>query len=526
MAEDGRRDDGWRLRRPAVRKVLASALSVAVFAGALLILHLTLGRFDVDEVAAAARSYPAGRLLAALALAAGSYATLCGFDWLALRHQRRGMPLGLSSLVSFTSHAISHNAGFAILTGGSVRLRMYSAFGLSMAEVAGVVAFAGLSFALGVATLGGGAFIAEAQAVARLLRLPEAAVAGLGWLAAGLVAAYVVWTAVARRPLRLGPWHLAVPSLGIGLGQIAVAAGDLALVAGALHLLLPTGVGVSYPAFLGVYVVATLAGIASHVPGGLGVFEGAVVVMLPQVPAGGILGALLVFRVFYNLLPLVLAALILAVFEIIQRRRRAAGPAWLENLGPGLAAVLAFGAGTVLLLTGAVVRPGALPVWLAEPAETLSGAVGAALMAAAWGLARQVAAAHRLAMAALAAGAVLALARGPDWVVAVALAGIAAALVASAPLFPRAGPPADGGLPWGWTGAAAAVVAAACWLTLVADRGGGPAGLLLFSGHDAAARALRADLAAAAGLAAAAVASRLPEGRAHQRGRKRGTRRA
>jgi len=256
-------------------------------------------------------------------------------------------------------------------------------------------------------------------------------------------------------------------------------------------------------------VVATLAGTISHVPGGLGVFEGALAVMLPDLGAGPILGALLVFRVFYNLAPLLLAALVLAVFEIILRRRRRRDPPWLVSLGPPLGAALAFGAGAVLLITGAVEAPPALPIWLAEPAQLLSGAAGAVLLAAAWGLLRQNAAAYRLVVVVLGSGAVAALVRGPDWVTAAFLAAAAATIAAAQPLFRGEGGPTEAGLPWGWLGAAAAVLAAALWLTLERQ----PLGLrvaahLLAFTADPSARALRAEVVAAAALAAAAAAGR------------------
>jgi uncharacterized membrane protein YbhN (UPF0104 family) len=493
------------LRRPGLRRWAGALFSSLVFIGALAVLHRAIGRFDIHAVIQAARSYPGERLVSALLLAVCSYMALSGFDWLALRHIRRPLPIGWTVLISFVSHAVSHNAGFAVLTGGSVRLRMYSTFGLSMGEVGGVIAFAGLTFALGTMVLAGGAFVIEADKVAHLLHLPPTAVAGVGWAAVAVLAAYLSWTGVAGRPLALGVWRFATPSLSVSLGQIAVAGLDLALVAGALYLLLPLGGEVSYPAFIGLYVVATLAGIISHVPGGLGVFEGALILLLPEAPPDAVLAALLVFRVFYNLAPLLLAALILAVFELLQRRKRAAEPpAWLEALGPALGSVLAFGAGAVLLMTGAVERRPSLPAIIAEPAHLTSAAAGAVLLAAAWGLARQVHGVWRIAMATLAAGALLALLRGPDWTTAAILAGATGALAAAAPLFHRPGNPEP--LPLGWLGAGVAVVVAALWLTIHMSH----AGLGHLLAFDEGARALRGDLMAVLALAAAWVAVRIP----------------
>ncbi len=493
------------LGRPSVRNALAGTFSVGIFALALWVLHRTVGRFDLDLVAEAARGYGGGTLVAALLFALGSYAALSGFDLLGLAHIRRPIGGGWAALVSFVSHSISHNAGFAILTGGGVRLRMYSAFGLGVGEVAGVVAFAGLSFALGAAALGAVAFITESAKVAQLLRLPQGLAAGVGWATAAVLVLYLAWTGLARRPLAVGLWKVATPTLGMSLAQMGVAALDLALVAAALYVLLPLET-VSYPAFIGLYVVATLAGTLSHVPGGLGVFEGALVLLLPELRPEPLLAALLVFRVFYNLLPLVVGALVLAVFELVHRRRHAAEPTWIAQLGPPLGAVTAFVAGGVLLLTGAVSPPAVLPRWLAEPAHLLSAAMGAALLAAAWGLARQAAWGYRVGLAGLVGGAALALLRGPDWGTAAVMAGGGAVLAAAAPLFRLRG--LAGGPSLGWLGAGAAVVAAAAWLTWHDDNSVGLARLLSFASADEGARAMRGNLVAAVALVAAVLAAR------------------
>lgn len=494
------------LNRPSLRKWVAGVFSVAVFVLALWILHRTLGRFDMDQVMATARGYAAGTLVAALLLALGSYVALSGFDWLGLHHVGRPVPVGWTMLISFVSHAVSHNAGFAVLTGGSVRLRMYSTFGLGVAEVGGVIAFAGLSFALGVAALASAAFIAEGARVAPLLRLPTALITGLGIAMAAILMLYLAWTILAKRSLAVGMWRLATPSVRLALGQIVVAAIDLALVAGALYLLLPLHLSdLSYPAFIGIYVVATIAGTISHVPGGLGVFEGALVLLLPDIPAEAILAALLVFRVFYNLLPLVLAALVLAVFELVQRRRHAPEPEWIAGLGPALAALLVFGCGTVLLLTGAASPPAGLPVWLAEPAHLLSGAVAALLLVLSWGLLRQADWSHRIAMPTLGLGVVFALMRGPDWLTAAFLAGSTAILAAAGPLFRRSEEDWNS-LPSGWLGAAGAVIAGAVWLTWHGDSQA--LRMLSFTTADEGARAMRSNLVAVLSLLTAAWEAR------------------
>lgn len=496
------------------RRLAAGVLSVGVFLLALLVLHRALGRFDLHQVLAIAGGYATPPLVAGVLLALASYLALGGFDWLGLHHIRRSVPVPSTLLISFVSHAISHNAGFAVLTGGSVRLRMYATFGLGIAEVGSIVAFAGLSFGLGVAALAASAFILEGERLAPLLHLPSSLLSGLGWGGWVALSGFFLWTAIAKRPLAIGHWRLATPSLPLALGQIAVAAADLALVAAALYVLLPMdGSGISYPAFIGLYVVATTAGTLSHVPGGLGVFEGALTVLLPM-SAAEILAALLIFRVFYNLLPLGLAALALTVFELVQRYRHAAQPDWVVGLGPSLAALLSFVGGTVLLWSGTA-SSSTLPDWVAEPAHLLSGAAGGLLLVLPWSLTRQRRWSYRLVIAALATGAVLALVRGPDWIAAAILAFSGAALAAAAPLF-HLTEEEDEAIPLGWLGAAAAVLVAAAWL--VWHAGGQVWAPHTYLTADSPGRDVRAAIMAAAAFLAAGRQLRLPGRRPVQGG--------
>ncbi|MBI5163340.1 MAG: UPF0104 family protein [Magnetospirillum sp.] len=480
--------------------------SVAVFVGALWVLHRALGRYHFGDVLAEARRHDPRSLVSALLLALASYGALSGFDLLALRHLRRDVPKAWAALISFVSHAISHNAGFAVLSGGAVRLRMYATFGLGIAEVGGVMAFAGLSFFLGATALAAIAFIIEAERVAGLLHLPVSAIAALG---AGLAAAlglYLAWTALSFRPLAIGRWRIRHPSFPLSLAQMVVAAVDLALVAAALYVLLPIdSTRISYPAFVGLYVVATMVGTLSHVPGGLGVFEGALVLLLPEARPDAVLAALLVYRVLYNLVPLMAGAAVLGVFELVQARRGREVPSWIAGLAPPLAATLAFTAGLVLLASGAAGAAAILPAWIAEPSHLLSGGVGAILLVSARGLTRQSGTAFQTAVGALALAAILALLRGPDWMTAAVAGAAASLLAASAPLFRQREALS---LSPGWAVAAAVAFSATVWLSTHA--GITPFWHSVFDPGDTAGRAFRGHLVAAVALAAAMLADRFP----------------
>src|SRR6202035_473275 len=93
-----------------------------------------------------------------VAIAAGfvaaAYFTLTFYDLFALRTiGRRDVPYRIAALAALTSYAIRHNVGASVFTGGAVRYRIYSAYGLSAIEVAKVCFVAGLTFWLGNAAV-------------------------------------------------------------------------------------------------------------------------------------------------------------------------------------------------------------------------------------------------------------------------------------------------------------------------------------------------------------------------------------
>ena len=302
-----------------VVKRMAPLLGLAAFAVALVMIHRLAGRMDLAELTRRLARTPRPALLSALALTVGSYLSLSGFDGLGVRYVGHRLAPGRVMLISFIAHGVSHSTGFATLSGGAIRLRLYGVAGLTASEIAAVIGFCGLTFAAGACAVAAVALLAEPTRLAALFALPDGILRGLGAVIAAMVAGYVLWGASSPRPLRIFGRHYAVPGPPMALAQIVVAAVDLALAAGALYVLLPAGGGISYAAFLGVYVVANLLGLLAHVPGGLGVFEAAVLALIPA-PAPAVLSALLLFRAVYNLLPLALAALCLLAFELSQGR--------------------------------------------------------------------------------------------------------------------------------------------------------------------------------------------------------------
>jgi uncharacterized protein (TIRG00374 family) len=89
-----------------------------------------------------------------------------------------------------------------------------------------------------------------------------------------------------------------------------------------LFVLLPQTQGLAFPAVLGFFLLAQIAGMVSQIPGGLGVYETVMILLLkPFLPASTVLSSLLAYRAIYYLIPLILATVLQGTYEALQRRK-------------------------------------------------------------------------------------------------------------------------------------------------------------------------------------------------------------
>jgi uncharacterized membrane protein YbhN (UPF0104 family) len=208
------------------------------------------------------------------------------------------------------------------VTGGTVRYWIYSPKGVRASEVASLTVIAGLTFWLGLGAILCACLFWATGSVAALARTSPLVVQAVGLAVTLGTLGYLTWVASGERTIRVRGWNLPLPGLGITLGQMFLGAAEVCAAAAVLFVLLPGGHNIDYPTFLAVYIVACLIGIASHAPGGLGVFEATMLVALSRLPFEHVLGALLLFRIIYYLLPFILALVLLALNEMIRRIRR------------------------------------------------------------------------------------------------------------------------------------------------------------------------------------------------------------
>lgn len=300
--------------------------SLAIIGIAATVLYEMLRNIHPGEVLDALTGTAPWRIALAALFVAGAYSTLTFYDWFALRTiGKPHVPYRTAALASFTSYSIGHNIGFSAFTGGTVRYRIYSAHGLGAIDVAKLCFVTGLTFWLGNITILGLGITIEPSAASAVDQLPPLAnrLIGLGLLAA--LAGYIVWVGLKPRRIGVGEghWTVTLPGWKLTLVQILIGIVDLTFCAAAMYVLMPQAPFIDPIALGVVFISATLLGFASHAPGGLGVFDAAMLVALPQFEKEPLLGALLLLRLLYYVTPFTLALILLGVRELMLGRRRA-----------------------------------------------------------------------------------------------------------------------------------------------------------------------------------------------------------
>jgi uncharacterized membrane protein YbhN (UPF0104 family) len=298
-----------------------TSVQIAVAGFALLLagflLSRTLGQYSVSQIREAVAAVPLQRILFAGAFAAASYFCLTIFDALGLRYAGKPLPYWQAALTSFTALSLGHNIGLSALSSGAIRFRFYTRFGLSAEQVAKVILFCAVTVGLGLMMLSGGALVLHAPFAATLLRLPRTSVTAFGLVLLIIALAYVILSTLWRtRTLRLGNWSFELPPPALALSQLFVGTLNFACVAGCLYEALRAVRDVAYPDVVLVYAMANTATILSHAPGGIGVIEWVVLTFLP---GSMVVGALVIFRCLYYLLPLFLGTVTLGISELLLR---------------------------------------------------------------------------------------------------------------------------------------------------------------------------------------------------------------
>ena len=320
------------LRERQILHKLGVALSVTVIGFALYILYQMLRDIDLDDVLSALSGTETRTIvLAGLCVAAG-YFTLTFYDFFALRAiGRTEIPYRIAAFAGFTSYSIGHNVGASVFTGGAVRYRIYSSWNLTAIDVAKVCFLAGLTFWLGNAAVLGIGVAYHPEAASSIDQLPIWLNRLLAVLLLAVLAGYVVWVSSRPRNVGRGNWTVTLPGGSLTLVQILIGIVDLSFCALAMYILMPDEPHVGFVVVAVIFVSATLLGFASHSPGGLGVFDAAMLYGImhfdSQFDKEELLAGMLLFRLLYYIVPFVISVMLLLFREVMlgAKARRESG---------------------------------------------------------------------------------------------------------------------------------------------------------------------------------------------------------
>jgi uncharacterized membrane protein YbhN (UPF0104 family) len=259
-----------------------------------------------------------------------AYAALAGYDRIALQHLKRKVGWVFITLTSFTTYALSHNVGASVFSGAVVRYRAYTSKGLSVAEIGVLVALCSFTFAIGTIMLIGLVLVYEPDITERFVDiLPVEASRTTGFILLAIVGLYVIGSLMKLRPLKIGSFTLFYPVPRLVIQQLVIGPIELLGAAGIIYFALPEAGNPGFMIILGIFLVSFSAALISHAPGGLGVLELVFVTGLPDMNPADVIAALLVFRLFYLIIPFIFGLFIILFFErsqlaVAERKERCA----------------------------------------------------------------------------------------------------------------------------------------------------------------------------------------------------------
>jgi phosphatidylglycerol lysyltransferase len=466
------------IAKNSVLRMLGPLAGIFLLIAALWALHNNLSRYRYHDIVASLSTISDRQIALAVALTMLSYLILSGYDLLAVRYVNQKLPWRKVSFAAAISYAFSNTIGLSVLTSGSVRYRLYSQWGLTSLEIAKVVMFCALTLWLGILTIGSLILILEPLPASLVSRLPFASGQLLGWLMLILVLGYLLLTSLRREPLQIRNWAMDIPAPYLAALQLLVGMLDWVTAGAVLYVLLPPGSTVDFAHFLAVFLTAQTIGLVSHIPGGLGVFESLIVLLLPaEVSAAAALSALVVYRIIYYLLPLLAASLTFGLYEAMRQRQRVLWlprfiAPWIPILLPQVFALMALINGAVLLFSAATPAVPSrmswlteiVPLSLVEASHFISSLVGTGLLLLARSLQQRLDAAYLMTLALLAIGIVISLLKGADYEEAAALAVMLAALLPCRREFYRKASLIDQRFTAGWITTITVVLVCAAWL--------------------------------------------------------------
>jgi phosphatidylglycerol lysyltransferase len=446
-------------------------------------LHHLLGKYHWRDILERVQAISNTKLLRAAFFTCAGYGCLTLYDALAVRFAGARVPYPRVALISFMGYAIGHNVGFNSISGGAVRYRAYTALGLSAKQIATIIAFGTLTFFLGASVLLGVSLLSNAGMSGSVLHVNAWLARVAGGILLVAVGAYLWLVCTRHAPLKFRKIVIPVPKPRVAFAQIGISCVDMLCATSVLYVLLPREAAIGFFAFAGVYLLALAAGAISNVPGGIGVFEFVLLLLMPAVPEDRLLGALIAYRAIYYFTPFLIALVLLGAHEVwihrapVVRYARVAR-AFLTVVTPQAIAIAVFLAGAVLLFSGATPGLGDrlallrnfVPLSVLELSQLVGSVVGVGLLIIAHGLYRRLHTAWWITIWLLCAGILVSLLKGFDYEEATILALVVIMLASARSRFRRRASLIEQHFSGAWIAAFFLVLAMSAWLVLFAYR--------------------------------------------------------
>lgn len=450
-------------------RYLGPIIISAIFLLAIYLLYHKLKAYSIAQIRQSLEQISYFRIGFSLILMVVNYIILVGYDWLALKAIHKKLPLPKVGLVSFVGQAVSYNFG-ALLGGTSVRYRFYSAWGFSISEIVRLVLMLAVTFWVGALGLCGIIFIWAPPVIPDelLQNMPIKDVRILGIILSAVACSYLALCFCIRKPIHIFGKEFVFPTPKIAIAQCIVAGIDIVAACACMYVLLPEDIGVGFMEFLPSYLMAQVAVVLTHIPGGVGIFELVILELTHTTKTQAVFAAVLLFRLIYYIIPLLAAAVLLAIYEARQRSNmlREAGR-WLSVLSHSISAYLVFLAGLILLVSATLPTSSRdmvmLLKWFPESVLGIGHFVcalsGAALLFVAYGLERRQAIAFRLSIALMSCGILGALLKGLAWEAALMVLVVLLAVCLAKRRFYRRTSFGDDNVPVHWALISLAVIA-------------------------------------------------------------------
>jgi len=334
-------------------RYLLHALVLFIFAGAMYLLYHKLKAYSLEQIYHSMHQIPIVSILASIGLMIVNYIILVGYDWLALKAIAKKLPLAKVALVSYIGQAFSYNFG-ALLGGTTVRYRIYSSWGFNITDVVRLVLMLAVTFWVGALGLCGLVFLIFPTDIPEILlaKMPFGDIRILGACLLSITIAYLIACFFVRKPITVFKKEFFFPPIHIATLQALVAGIDLIIAAGCMYVLLPSDLNISFLQFLPNFLIAQVAVVLTHVPGGIGVFELIILHLTQSDQESVVIAAVFCFRLIYFILPLIGAAFVLTIYEMRAHKEflNSSGQ-WLSVFSNYIASIAVFLGGIALIFT-------------------------------------------------------------------------------------------------------------------------------------------------------------------------------